>query len=174
MKYFKNELWDKMNTNNIEEKNTAHDQWMQNIKEYEERYRLLENRLSKKSFNLLKQNFLHDYRMNDFTICHKDLGRQNPISIDITFTNSQEIWMISYKKVNKLEINYLKQKGFYSERGFDTLGYYELLDIDEETLSHEFLFASGTTLLIYFSNKNIFISKQKIQKLNQYNNFCRD
>lgn len=39
-------------------------------------------------------------------------------------------------------------------------GYEEILDVNEDVLSHEILFSSGSKILIHFSNKMIKIYKQ--------------
>jgi hypothetical protein len=50
---------------------------------------------------------------------------------------------------------------FAERRGMDCWLYDELLVLDEDTLSHEILFASGAKLLLHFKNKGISITKLK-------------
>lgn len=46
--------------------------------------------------------------------------------------------------------------------GFDNYGYDEFLEVDENILSHEILFASDATILVYFK----YISIKKVKENN--------
>ncbi|WP_338552518.1 hypothetical protein [Paenibacillus sp. KS-LC4] len=48
-------------------------------------------------------------------------------------------------------------------RGMDDWGYDELLMMDEKTISHEILFASGSTFLIHFIDHGISVRKDSTQ-----------
>lgn len=68
---------------------------------------------------------------------------------------------ITYKHIKQFNVNYKEAEGWGDRRGFDDWGYDEFLPIDEQTLSHEILFASGSTILICFKNGNVFVAKTK-------------
>lgn len=70
-----------------------------------------------------------------------------------------DTFKITYKCIKKYSVNYEECEGLGDRRGFDDWGYDEFLPIDEQTLSHEILFASGSTMLIHFKNGNVFVAK---------------
>lgn len=79
-------------------------------------------------------------------------------------TDGTNTWKVAYKYVKKIAISYQQELMWQCTRwekaiGFDDWGYDEFFAVDEETLSHEILFASDTSILIHFKNNNIFISK---------------
>jgi hypothetical protein len=162
MKYFTYELWNQINSECDHESQNADEQWLENCKAYQAKYRQLENRLSKKVFNHFLKKGFHDFRLEKFQVIHGPYGILNPVQVTIQVTNTQDSWVITYKKIKKLEVQYDITTASFSypeRRGFDDWGYSELLPVDDNTLSHEILFASGATILIHFPNKNIFVER---------------
>jgi hypothetical protein len=82
------------------------------------------------------------------------------ISVDIYVTDDIDTYKITYKCIKKFNVSFEEiEQGWSGRRGFDTWGYSEFLPVNEQTLSHEILFASGSTILVHFKNNNIFIEK---------------
>lgn len=162
MKYFTRELWLQMNSEIEEEAEEAERQWTKNIQEYVEKYREMENRLPKRTYDFFLKNSFHDCRVEKMELIHEQYGSLDPIKIKVTVTDEVETWEITYKGVSKIMTNYQNDKTpFSTRRGFDNWGYDELLIVDENTLSHEILFASGAVLLVHFKNKGLSIAKLK-------------
>lgn len=162
MKYLTNELWSKSNSESQKERDEAHFQWENNSKAYYEIFETIKNRLSIKFLKTYFGNHgFHDFQIKDIVLTHKEYGLKNPISVDIYITDSVDTFKITYKYIKKFNVNYEEVEGWGDRRGFDDWGYDEFLPIDEQTLSHEILFASGSTILIHFKNNNIFVTKIK-------------
>lgn len=158
MRYFTDKLWDELNSQIPELKEEAKKHWVRNIDDYFQRFDLLKNRLSKNVYHFFKTDFLHDFNLLTLEIVHGRIGIKNPVGVILVVCNGNETWKIIYKKVKKVSINYENENIRITERrGFDSWGYDELLDVDQDTLSHEILFASGATVLVHFANKNIFL-----------------
>ncbi|EGW39340.1 hypothetical protein [Desulfosporosinus sp. OT] len=162
MEYFTEDLWNRINSSDFDEKKKARDQWKLNDEAYTIKFQSLEARFSKKAFDFFKRSSLHDSSLNDIVIEHKEFGRAKKITVSIILTDQERVWTITYKKVSKISVDYVKKKGLYNnQKGFDDFGYDEFLDVDEDTLSHEILFASGAKSLVHFANKNIFVTVKK-------------
>lgn len=162
MKYFTNELWQKVNSNSNEERLEADLEWEKRRQVYCKKFNELTNRISKNTFNFLRNHGFHDYRLKNIDIIHGKYGSKHPITIILVLTNDVETWQVKYTGVRKILINYENENtSFSKDRGFDDWGYAELLAVDESTLSHEVLFASGASFLVHFKNNGISIAKQK-------------
>lgn len=165
MKYFTDELWSKFNSDSKDERSEAELEWEKNNKEYSIIFEAIKNRFSKKFLKTYLNNYgFHDFHIKEFQIVHKEYKCKNPISINLIITDEINIWKITYKYVRKISVNYqeeiMQQNDWWNGRvGFDDWGYDEFLPIDEQTLSHEILFASGSTILVHFKKGNIFINK---------------
>ncbi|MGH4124341.1 MAG: hypothetical protein ACREV6_15550 [Clostridium sp.] len=86
-------------------------------------------------------------------------GAKSPCSSSIFITYRTTTWKITYKNVVKFSMNYEQWEGEGTCIGFDDWGYDELIPVNEDILSHEILFVSGATILIYFKNNKILLSK---------------
>jgi len=165
MKYFTGELWSKFSGASPEERSKVEIEWDKAVKEYNESFEIIRDRFSKKFLDIYSANSdFHDFHIKDFQIINEDSKRTNPVSINFIITDGINTWKITYKYVKKIAISYeqeLMWQGTKWERaiGFDDWGYDEFFAVDEETLSHEILFASDASILIHFKNSNIFISK---------------
>ncbi|NBI28433.1 hypothetical protein [Chengkuizengella marina] len=126
---------------------------------YRERFNTLEGRLNKKVFQFFKNRTFHDYKLFKFELEHGMNGDKYPINIKILLTSYDlDIWELHFKGVSKLQTNYVEDS-FSS--GFEDWIYEELLDVDENTLSFEVLFASEASILIHFKNKMLSIRQLK-------------
>ncbi|WP_035294319.1 hypothetical protein [Clostridium sp. KNHs214] len=162
MRYFTNELWSKINSDSQKERDEADFEWDKNNKAYSEIFDLIKVRLSQKFLRTYLSNHgFHDFQIKNIVLTHKEYGFKNPISLDIYVTDSVNTFKITYKCIKQFCVNYEEIEGWAARRGFDDWGYDEFLPVDEQTLSHEILFASGSTILIYFKNNNIFVTKIK-------------
>lgn len=160
MKYFTDELWSKINSSCPKEREEAESVWEKNLQSYWENFELLQNKLSKKTYDFFENHSFHDCRLVKVELIHRKQGTLNPITVHVVITNQIDTWQITYKCVKKISMNYESGETNYIDRnGFDDWGYDELLVVDEETLSHEILFASGATFLVHFKNKSLLITK---------------
>jgi hypothetical protein len=159
MKYYTSKLWSMINSPSQKERDEADIQWEKNNKEYSAIFETVKARFSKNFLKIyLSNNGFHDFRIKNIIVNHKEYGIKNPVSIDLYLTDDDiNTFKITYKNVKKFDVNYEEDEGWTATRGFDDWGYDEFLPIDEINLSHEILFASGSTILIHF--KNIMITK---------------
>lgn len=163
MKYFTYKLWSMINSSSQKERDDADFEWDANIVAYTTEIKKIENRFSQRFLNTYMNNHqFHDFKIVKVTLNHKDYGIINPISVEFVITDGLSTFKITYKCVKKFCIKDDECEGLNGRRGLDDWGYSELLPIDEHTLSHEILFRSGTTILIHFANRNVFISKEKL------------
>lgn len=158
MQYFKLDLWQDINSESEAERQAADMQWDENIKKYAKRFNKLLHRLPKSVYNFYKTSSLHDFKLEDIQITHELKKYKYFVHVKIVLTNGVSKWELKYRNVKKIEMKYNDAQ---FDRGFDDLGYEEILDVDEKILSHEMLFASGTVILVYFGNK--MISMKQIQ-----------
>ncbi|SMC26746.1 hypothetical protein SAMN02745134_02925 [Clostridium acidisoli DSM 12555] len=108
----------------------------------------------------MKEEGFHDYNLKNFQVIHGRSGYKDPVAVSIVITDTEHTWNILYNKIKKVAINYEQEtEGFERKRkeyrGFDDYGYDEFFQIDEKTLSHEILFASGATILVHFQKISI-------------------
>lgn len=162
MRCFTNELWSKFNSTSQKERDEADIEWDNNSKIYFEVFEKVKVRLSQKFLKAYLSNHgFHDFQIKNIVLTQKEYGLKNPVSVDIYITDSVNTFKITYKCIKRFCVDYQGAEGWADRRGFDDWGYDELLPVDEQTLSHEILFASGSTILIHFKNNNIFVSKVK-------------
>lgn len=161
MRYFTNELWNGINSNSEDERKKAELQWDKNDKEYYEIFKIVKGLLPKKFMKIYEQEYgFHDYKLRNFEVIHGEEGYVDPVKFSIVITNGDNVWNIVYKKIKKISINYEQQSDMIKRKkrvyeGFDDYGYDEFFQIDEKTLSHEILFASGATILVHFEKISI-------------------
>lgn len=168
MKYYTSELWRKLSSDSSEERENAKEQWKKNLKEYGEEFEKIKHKLPKKFLEIFMEECgFHDYYLNNFQIIHGNHGYKNPVKVIITITDTESTWDIIYTGIKEIGVKYVSEpyvrpgkiKKYYD--GFDTYGYNEFYEVDENNLSHEILFASGATILVCFN-------KISIKKVEQY------
>lgn len=169
MKYFKAELWRGYNSDNKEEFENSKAQWNKNNKEYAQIFEKVKGRLPKGFLKIyMREHGFHDFHLKNFQIINEREGYRNPVSVSIEVEGGESIWNILYKGVSKVQINYegknTRGKVRCFQYGFDDYGYDEFLEVDEMTLSHEILFASDTTILVYFRQISIKRVKAGLQE----------
>lgn len=162
MKYFTDELWNEINSDSKEKREEASLQWEKNAEEYYKIFENIEKLLPKKFLKLyLKENGFHDYELKNYQIIHGKKGYKGSVAVSLVITNTEHTWNIVYNKIKKIAVNYEQQPDIFERkkrreyRGFDDYGYNEFFQIDEKTLSHEILFASGATILVHFEKISI-------------------
>jgi hypothetical protein len=160
MKYFTSELLSKFNSESASERDQATVAWHKNMQDYSAIFATIETRISKKFMKIYRGNEgFHDFQLKKIELAHKDRGLANPVSIAIIIEGVHS-YRITYKCVTKFIINYDEpDDDWMYKSGFDDWGYSEFLPLNEQTLSHEILFASGASILIHFRNRNIFVTK---------------
>ena len=160
MKYFKYDLWRGINSDSEKILDESLAEWDKNAKAYNEVFESIQNRFSKKFLkSYLYNERFHDYTIKNIKINNKDKWGKKPMSIDIVITYRTTTWKITYKNVVKFSMNYEQWEGDGTCIGFDDWGYDELIPVNKDILSHEILFVSGATILIYFKNNKILLSK---------------
>ncbi len=160
MKYFTDSLWSTINKGSEAERNQAWAEWDKNMQEYTPIFESIKPRLSKKFLKIyMKNHGFHDYRIKNMFLNHKEYGLKNPVSLEIYVTNDSKIYKITYKRIKKFCMDYNEKEGNDALKGMDDWGYDEFLPVDDQTLSHEILFASGAAILIHFMNGSVFIEK---------------
>ncbi|MFD2115282.1 hypothetical protein ACFSTH_07145 [Paenibacillus yanchengensis] len=155
MKYFRNDLWDDINSLDIEKSKRAKDKWEASAEVYWEQYdRLMSTRLNEKTFNALNDNKFHDCRVIECKITQGDIQFPYSSSFAIVVEFGDEDWIIEYRKVISLSIHIYEDFNGRSN-GFEEWGYHELLPVNDRMLSHEILFSSGATIKVTFLDKDI-------------------
>ena len=163
MKYFTPELWSKAGSPDKQEREASHVKWDKNAKEYSLIFDKIKNRLLKKFLKVYFENKgFNDFRLIEFSLSQAIGKKGNPqsvqIDIETPFDKRFKVkrFRLTYKQPTKFEVKYSDEMGC---NGFDDYGYDEFLSVDERTLSHEILFASGATILIHFKDKNISVEE---------------
>lgn len=159
MQYFTDELWSKINSEDEEERNEANGKWDENEALYHQRFQKLKGKLPRQVFDLYNSRSFHDSNLIEVKINQLDTSVKRPINVEITLTDGLNCWRIIYKEVIKLQIDYSENDALFRSQGFGDWGYEEILDVNEDVLSHEILFSSGSKMLVHFSNKMIEIFK---------------
>ncbi len=159
IQYFTDELWSKINSEDEEERNKANRKWDENEALYHQRFQKLKDKLPRQVFDLYNSRSFHDSNLIEVKINQLDTNTKRPINVEITLTDGESCWRIIYKKIIKLQIDYSENDTLFRSQGFGDWGYEKILDVNEDVLSHEILFSSGSKILVHFSNKMIEISK---------------
>jgi hypothetical protein len=163
MKYFKAELWRGYNSDIKDEVEEARVQWEKNNKEYASLFEKVKQRLPKSFLKIyMREHGFYDFHLKNLKVIHGSEGFKNLISVSIEIGDEEKTWNIMYKGVTKVQINYEDENAQENNKrrfqyGFDDYGYDEFLEVDDNILSHEILFASDATILIHF--KHISINK---------------
>lgn len=160
MKYFRNDLWESINSLDFAESERARDEWKANAKIYWNQYDKLITRLDKELFEFFNNNNFHDCKVSECRVTQGETGSSFPTTLVIIVEREQEEWVIEYKKVVNLKINFNKSSDD-SHSGFAEWGYHELLPVDDNILSHEILFSSGATILVHFFDNELMVKKKQ-------------
>ncbi len=158
MKYFTDQLWSDMNDEDEQIRKHAETKWEDNSKAYWARFgQSVRERLPKRVSQCHSAVGFHDSELIKIDISQGAQRAKYHVTVTIHLLLQGGKWIIQYKNVSKISFDYFTDGGTMS--GLDDWGYDEFLDVDEKLLSHEILFASGTTLLIHFPDKNVSIKK---------------
>lgn len=151
MKYFTYELWKGFNSRDEKIRIKANDEWKTNIKLYKNEFKKAQVRLTKKFLKTLdKNNYFHDFYLNKMDI-EEDDSKKKLFNLILTLKHDKEVWTMKYINVNKINMNYsLEYNKLGFGKGLCTIGYSEFLEVNENLLSHEILFSSGGTILLWF------------------------
>lgn len=161
MKYFTDELWNGINSEVKEIREKSKLQWRINDNIYFKIFQEVKKLLPKNFLKIYTKEYgFHDYKLKDFEIIHGEKGYTDPVAINILISNKEKTWKLTYKKIKKIVINYKQQPDIFNRKrreyeGFDDYGYDEFFQVDDKILSHEILFASGSTILIHFEKISI-------------------
>lgn len=158
IKYFKSSLWSAINSDNPEERKQAKEEWRKNDARYWAEYEKLEGRLNKELFAFFHTFSFHDYDLKEYKLVQSEVHYEKIVDLHITVSNARDEWTLIYNNVSRLGIA-IEPPDQLDRRGFDDWGYDELLIVDEKTLSHEILFASGATFLIHFPDRGLTVKQ---------------
>ena len=152
MKYFTADLWNKIQY--PETYAEASSQWDINLAEYMKVYNSIKHRLPTEFLNTYHQyEGFHDYHLESIKVNNYE-NKSDP-SVEIIISEFGNSFLITYKDVSRFRTSY--EKGNWA--GFDDWGYDEFLPVDNKYLTHEILFASGSSILLQFKNRSITIEK---------------
>jgi hypothetical protein len=158
MKFYKYNLWISLDSENQYERENAEKEWEYNICEYIKNFEHTKRRLTKKFLKVYENHDgFHDFRFKKLSINNRGRNVGDPTNIALYIVNRKEVYKIIYKGVKKFSTGYEQGAG---QRGIDDLCHDELLVVDDKLLSHELLFASGTTMLFWF--QKISLEKLKV------------
>lgn len=161
MKYFKRELWEKINSEVEQEREQAELEWERNDKIYWESFRKTKQHLPKEFLSVYQQNhWFHDCLISGLEVVKKSDDYRGSVSIEIKISKGPQKWLIRYANVTKFYLDFVAEEelsffGGMNSNAWDEWGYDEFYCIDEDTLSHEILFSSRRTILIYFKRISI-------------------
>jgi len=151
MKYFTYELWKSFNSSDEIVRKKANHCWMINIELYKNEFKKIEDKFSKNFLGILKKNdYFHDFYLSEVKI-QQNSRLKYPTKVSLLLTQGNDVFEVTYNNVKKINLNYsfeTNELGFGN--GFCTCGYSEFFEIDEKLLSHEILFSSGATILVWF------------------------
>ncbi len=156
MKFFKPELWAKINSEIDREREEAELEWDRNDKTYWESFKITKQYLPEQFLSVYLNNHgFHDCLISGMEITKKSNDFGGSISIDIKISKGSQIWLVRYGHVTKLYLDFVAEDelSFFpgtNNNVWDEWGYDEFSYVGEDMLSHEILFSSGRTILIYF------------------------
>lgn len=156
MKFYTYELWQKLNSEVLEERKNARDILAKNGQEYFEIFQAIKDKLPKYFIRkYIKYNGFHDFQLENIEI-YNQVKKLN--SIKILISKDNERFQICYSDITNLSITYNISKvqlGIRDDKGFDSWGYSEFSELRDREFTHEILFASGATILIHFKKIKI-------------------
>ena len=161
MKYFTYELWRNAGNPDEEIRKQADLEWEKNDEAYSKVFDEISKKLPKSFVKIYLENKgFHDYYLEKVEIA--DTGgfraRHRPkysVEVNLSIKYFDDQWRITYKNVKNISIVQPKEGMFDKWAGFDDWGYDEFSMIDNKTFTHEILFASGYSILIYFEDISI-------------------
>lgn len=161
MKYFTPELFSKYSSFDKEIRDKAEKQLDINDEEYEKKFNIVKGRLTKAFLKVYsKEKRFHDYKLRNFQIIQEKISYKNPVSVSMEVFIKERAWKIIYKGVTKIQINYEDENYPSNDKrcfqyGFDDYLDDEFLEVDNNMLSHEILFASYASVLIHFKRISV-------------------
>lgn len=165
MKYFIYDLYCAQNMDNISEEqfNLIDEQLQQNLKEYQEIYKNLSDKLPLHVFNHFKSWGFHDYRLIKLELEHKSLLELNVIFTISNNEQEERMWLLRFERVsyfNFMHHNYKNEKSIFHKEIDDWL-FQEILPINETTFSFEVLLSSGGNVLLHFPKDLVYLERIK-------------
>lgn len=142
LKYFTFELWEKASSAYEEDRNQAEKLWIENYLQYQEEYEKVKKKLSIEFVKYFEGNHeFHDWYVK------KLITRQvrNNVNFIIYLREKKFIAQIKFSNVIKIAI----PNNFDFSEGLGTVGYVEILAVNENILSIEFLLSTGASIMIY-------------------------
>ena len=158
MEYFTQEIltFDPYASKEIRE--AEDNKWIKAVHAYKTRVKSIENRLLKSVYKYYTTNTFHDCTLVSLQT-DEQLKRTYPLILQIEIQKEDNSRIIlTYSNVQKLQICYGSETLY---RGFGSFVYDELLDRDEESLSHEIMLSTGSSIYIIFRNKGLKLTKKK-------------
>ncbi|GAB6085231.1 hypothetical protein [Alkaliphilus crotonatoxidans] len=144
MKFFTNELWCKINSEDENERLKAEEQWEINDKAYSKEFKVIKEKLPPKF--LLE--YLQNYGFHDFSVSKIEIVRlEEDSSLNLTIVNGLTNCIINYGGVKKVSLSWDLMTDMLASCDW---GYDEFSIVDDTTMSHEILFSTGSNLLVYF------------------------
>lgn len=161
MKFFKPELWAKINSEIEQEREEAELEWDRNDKLYSESFKMIKKYLPENYLTVYKNNYgFHDCLLTNIEIIKKPDDFGGSISVYLKILKGSQNWLVRYGHVTKFYYSFFAEDelSFFpgiNNNAWDEWGYDEFSCVEEQTLSHEILFSSGRTIMIYFRNISV-------------------
>jgi hypothetical protein len=156
MEYFTDEVlsFDPFAT---EEAQKAQDmKWEKAVQSYKVRIKEIENRLLKSAYKFYTTQSFHDYDLVSFQT-REQKKKPLPLEIHMEIKKGDRFLFLTYTDVQNFQLTYKTETSY---RGLGCFVHDELLDINENFLSHEIMLSTGSSIKITFKNKCLKISKR--------------
>lgn len=161
MKYFKEELWSALNSEDDEVYFRAEEEWARNVEEYRVQLAGLLPRLSANAARFFSKVSLHDGTLVSFAVGDAFASnggltlrkRQTRVQMTVLSANNGATYVLNYSGIRRCSVDYPGSPSVFYEKGdhFGDWGYDELTAAGEGLFQHEILFESGATINIIFT-----------------------
>lgn len=162
MKFFKKELWARINSDDENEREQANAEWDQNNAAYYEHLKQLRPRLPVNASRFFGKISLHDgtllsISLGDAIDSTEEIPlrkRKTRIRMIVAFLDNPETYILQYSGIRQIFIDFPSATPLFYDLGdsFGYWGYDELTDAGDGFLRHEVLFDSGATIAIEFKH----------------------
>lgn len=134
----------------LDDENIACDLFENSLKEYDKYFETIKHRFSKSFLRLYFNNQgFHDWFVINVSI-ESDNNKISNVFVDIKDMHAKKYIRVKYHGVNKFQQSFNAEH--FEKYSWDTYGYDEFIEHDNNLLSHEVFFPSGSFYKIYFKS----------------------
>ena len=158
MNYYLKELWEKINSSDVSERERAQSEWSKNDKLYQEYFEhVVKEKLSKKFLSALQNNhFLHDKKIK--TIDFYTRNGTVELRLCVVLGNGRR-FNIRFHDISECSVHYYEEMG---EKGDLFCSYLEIYSLEDDSFLINML--CGFSLEIELKAKRIFCEYDKEKK----------